>query len=77
MNCKYFSVCASCTLFDKTYEQQLQHKINREKERFLDLTNMEFDIIKSSDSNFRNRAEFLQFFVSNFHERLLLRLRQI
>lgn len=58
MNCKYFSVCASCTLFDKTYEQQLQHKINREKERFLDLTNMEFDIIKSSDSNFRNRAEF-------------------
>ena len=58
MNCKYFSVCASCTLFDKTYEQQLEHKINREKERFLDLTNMEFDIIKSSDSNFRNRAEF-------------------
>lgn len=58
MNCKYFSVCASCTLFDKTYEQQLKHKINREKERFLDLTNMEFDIIKSSDSNFRNRAEF-------------------
>ena len=58
MNCKYFGVCGSCTLFDKTYEEQLNFKIQREKERFSDFTNMEFDIIKSSEKAFRNRAEF-------------------
>ena len=58
MNCKYFGVCGSCTLFDKTYEEQLNFKIQREKERFSDFTNMEFDIIKSSEQAFRNRAEF-------------------
>lgn len=58
MNCKYFGICASCTLFDKTYEEQLNYKIQREKERFSNFTTMEFDIIKSSESNFRNRAEF-------------------
>ena len=58
MNCKYFGVCGSCTLFDKTYEEQLDFKIQREKERFSDFTNMEFDIIKSSEQAFRNRAEF-------------------
>lgn len=58
MNCKYFGICASCTLFDKTYEEQLNYKIQREKERFSNFTTMEFDIIKSSEKNFRNRAEF-------------------
>ena len=58
MNCKYFGVCGSCTLFDKTYEEQLDFKIQREKERFSDFTNIEFDIIKSSEKAFRNRAEF-------------------
>ena len=58
MNCKYFGVCGSCTLFDKTYEEQLDFKIQREKNRFSDFTNMEFDIIKSSEKAFRNRAEF-------------------
>ncbi|MFW2586483.1 tRNA (uridine(54)-C5)-methyltransferase TrmA [Aliarcobacter butzleri] len=58
MNCNYFGICASCTLFDKTYEEQLNYKIQREKERFSNFTNIDFDIIKSNDSNFRNRAEF-------------------
>lgn len=58
MNCKYFGTCASCTLFDKTYEEQLNFKIAREKNRFSDFTNMEFDIIKSTQKAFRNRAEF-------------------
>ena len=31
MNCNYFGICASCTLFDKTYEEQLNYKIQREK----------------------------------------------
>lgn len=58
MNCKYFGTCASCTLFDKSYDEQLNYKIKREKERFSDLTTIDFDIIKSNDKNFRNRAEF-------------------
>ncbi|WP_418181122.1 tRNA (uridine(54)-C5)-methyltransferase TrmA [Aliarcobacter lanthieri] len=58
MNCKYFGICASCTLYDKTYDEQLKYKISREQQRFSKLTSLEFDIIKSSEKNFRNRAEF-------------------
>lgn len=58
MNCKYFGECGSCTLHNFSYEEQLNHKIQREKERFKPFTANEFDIIKSSDSHFRNRAEF-------------------
>ncbi len=58
MNCKYFGTCASCTLYDKTYDEQLNYKIQREKERFSNLTNLDFNIIKSEPKNFRNRAEF-------------------
>jgi len=58
MNCEYFSKCGSCTLHDKNYEEQLEYKINREKERFTDITSLEFDIVKSKEENFRNRAEF-------------------
>ena len=58
MNCEYFGKCASCTLYDKSYEEQLDFKIQREKERFSNFTTMNFDIIKSSEKAFRNRAEF-------------------
>ena len=58
MTCKYFGLCASCTLYDKTYIEQLDFKVNREKNRFSNFTNIDFDIIKSSEKNFRNRAEF-------------------
>ncbi|MCT7534645.1 tRNA (uridine(54)-C5)-methyltransferase TrmA [Aliarcobacter cryaerophilus] len=58
MNCKYFGSCASCTLYDKNYDEQLNYKIQREKNRFSNLTTCDFDIIKSNPKNFRNRAEF-------------------
>ena len=58
MNCEYFAKCGSCTLHDKDYEEQLNFKIQREKERFKDITDLPFDIIKSDTQNFRNRAEF-------------------
>ncbi|UTJ06355.1 tRNA (uridine(54)-C5)-methyltransferase TrmA [Arcobacter roscoffensis] len=58
MNCEYFGQCGSCTLYDKSYEEQLEVKIQREKERFLNFTSEEFDIIKSDEENFRYRAEF-------------------
>lgn len=58
MTCKYFGQCASCALYDKNYEEQLQYKITREKQRFSNITDIEFDLIKSEKQNFRNRAEF-------------------
>ena len=58
MNCEYFGKCASCILYDKSYEEQLNFKLQREKQRFSDFTTMDFDIIKSEEKAFRNRAEF-------------------
>ena len=58
MNCEYFGKCASCTLYDKSYEEQLNFKVQREKQRFSNFTTMNFDIIKSNEKAFRNRAEF-------------------
>lgn len=58
MNCEYFGKCGSCVLWDKSYIEQLEYKIKREKDRFSNFTDMEFDIIKSENKNFRNRAEF-------------------
>lgn len=58
MNCEYFSKCGSCTLYEYTYEEQLLHKIEIEKERFKKFNIKNFTVIKSLESNFRNRAEF-------------------
>jgi tRNA (uracil-5-)-methyltransferase len=58
MDCNYFGICGSCTLGNKTYEEQLNKKIDIEKKRFENFWKDEIDIIKSSDGAFRNRAEF-------------------
>lgn len=58
MECKYFGICGSCTLGEKTYDEQLQYKIDREKLRFNTQYTGEIDIIKSEDGAFRNRVEF-------------------
>ncbi len=58
MNCEYFGKCASCTLHEMNYEEQLNYKLEREKNRFSNFTNLEFDVITSEEQNFRNRAEF-------------------
>lgn len=31
MNCKYFGSCASCTLYDKNYDEQLTIKSKEKK----------------------------------------------
>ena len=58
MNCEYFGKCASCTLYEKTYEEQLEYKVQREKDRFKEFKIPNLDIIKSQEQNFRTRAEF-------------------
>ena len=55
MNCEYFGKCGSCVLYDKSYEEQLNFKLQREKERFSDFTTMDFDIIRSDKKAFRNK----------------------
>ena len=58
MNCEYFGKCGSCVLYDKSYEEQLNFKVQREKDRFSNFTNIDFDIVRSEETSFRNRAEF-------------------
>ncbi|MEA3512021.1 MAG: tRNA (uridine(54)-C5)-methyltransferase TrmA [Campylobacterota bacterium] len=58
MDCKYFGKCGSCNLGGLSYEEQLNVKIKREKDRFRDIYDEKIDIIKSNDGAFRNRAEF-------------------
>jgi tRNA (uracil-5-)-methyltransferase len=58
MTCNYFGICGSCTLGGNSYEEQLQIKKEIEKERFNPVYKGVFDIIKSEESAFRNRAEF-------------------
>lgn len=58
MQCDYFGECGSCTLYDLNYEEQLQLKVENEKKRFLNIYDGDFDIIKSKDGAFRDRAEF-------------------
>jgi len=58
MKCDYFGICGSCTLGGKSYDEQLNIKISREKDRFKNLWNKDMDIIQSKDGAFRDRAEF-------------------
>ncbi len=58
MNCEYFGKCGSCTLYEMNYEEQLNFKIQREKERFNEFDIPNIDIITSEKQNFRTRAEF-------------------
>lgn len=58
MQCDYFNICGGCSLGGNSYEEQLNFKVNREKERFCSLWSEPFDIIESDDGAFRNRAEF-------------------
>jgi tRNA (uracil-5-)-methyltransferase len=58
MQCDYFNICGGCSLGGLTYEEQLDFKVEREKERFASVWGESFDSIKSEDGGFRNRAEF-------------------
>jgi tRNA (uracil-5-)-methyltransferase len=58
MQCEYFGKCGGCSLGGVTYEEQLQIKIDNQKENFQKIYQGEFEIIKSEDGAFRNRAEF-------------------
>ncbi len=58
MTCEFFGKCGGCSLGGISYEEQLSYKTTREQDRFFQLYDGKFDIIKSDDGGFRNRAEF-------------------
>jgi len=58
MKCEYFGACASCTLYDMTYDEQFLLKTSQEKEHFKELFKGEFQSFSSQDEAFRVRAEF-------------------
>ena len=58
MFCKYFKKCGGCSLPIEDYNKQLELKLNKQKENFFPLYKGDFDIVKSLDGGFRNRAEF-------------------
>ncbi len=58
MYCKFFSKCASCTLFEHSYEEQLRLKEEEINQDFDDLFSGDKDVFPSLEENFRIRAEF-------------------
>lgn len=58
MNCKHFGVCGSCKLYDLSYEEQLQQKLDGVKELFSPIYQAEYDVAKSEESHYRARSEF-------------------
>ncbi len=58
MRCIYFSKCGSCKLYEDGYEAQFFKKANIIKDEFREFEIENFELFKSKDKNFRDRAEF-------------------
>ncbi len=65
MNCKYFSLCGSCTLYGLSYEEQFKKKIDFMKNEFREFDIKDFELFRSKESRFRDRAEFRIFHKDN------------
>jgi tRNA/tmRNA/rRNA uracil-C5-methylase (TrmA/RlmC/RlmD family) len=46
MECQYFGECGGCNLGGVSYDEQLQIKIQKQKENFQDIYSGEYSIIK-------------------------------
>ncbi|MFV0481390.1 MAG: tRNA (uridine(54)-C5)-methyltransferase TrmA [Campylobacteraceae bacterium] len=58
MTCEYFGICGSCTLFDLTYDEQKELKLEHTKSLFFDLNVQDILWFKSPTTHYRTRAEF-------------------
>ncbi|MCD6433582.1 MAG: tRNA (uridine(54)-C5)-methyltransferase TrmA [Sulfurimonas sp.] len=58
MNCKYFGECGACVVYKDGYEQQLNQKLELNRERFAAFFDGEISVFKSPESNYRSRSEF-------------------
>lgn len=58
MTCQYFGKCGSCKLYELSYEQQLEQKVQRVEGLLDPFYRGEFDVYPSPGEHFRARAEF-------------------
>ena len=58
MECRYFGVCGSCTLYDLDYEAQIEHKKSFIASLFKPLHVEHFEMFTSASEHYRSRAEF-------------------
>ncbi len=57
MTCQYFGVCGSCTLYQKSYAEQLDLKVERFKKLLSPFFSDDVEIFCSPSEHFRARAE--------------------
>lgn len=58
MDCKYFGECGACVVYENGYEQQLNQKLELNRERFAPFFDGNISVFKSPDSHYRSRSEF-------------------
>jgi len=58
VECKYFGECGACRVYEDGYEQQLNQKVELNRDRFSNFYNQEIKVFKSPESNYRSRSEF-------------------
>ena len=58
MDCKYFGECGACVVYENGYEQQLNQKLELNKERFAAYFDGNISVFKSPESHYRSRSEF-------------------
>ncbi|SFV67571.1 tRNA (Uracil54-C5-)-methyltransferase [hydrothermal vent metagenome] len=58
MTCKHFGTCGSCGLFELSYVEQLQQKVERVSTLLSPFTKKKLEVFDSPSSHYRARAEF-------------------
>lgn len=58
MDCKYFGECGACVVYENGYEQQLNKKLELNKERFALFFDGDISVFRSPESHYRSRSEF-------------------
>lgn len=58
MECKHFGICASCSLYDKKYQDALKFKKEEVQNLLKEFLNSELKVFDSPKSKHRARAEF-------------------
>lgn len=58
LHCNSFGSCGSCSLYEESYEKQLEDKVVLVKELLASYFGDNFEILSSQESHYRARAEF-------------------
>jgi len=58
VDCKYFGECGACVVYENGYEEQLNQKLNLNRERFRAYFDGNISVFKSPESHYRSRSEF-------------------